>query len=249
MGTSQSSPGPSGNSPLVPPWADDSPDQILPEPSDRRYVGYRQALGRAVSNGSRSDLRIAIGHYARKSNGRNETAVRRMGSATQAGTQLFGLLIGGGETTDSIVDLNSLTGLPCDTAISIITQALLTDDGDSEKIRSAMNQALAEALEGIETFDPLSITDDIIIHTMINYLSEVIFLQMMMDSNKAFDKAETPTQAINMENMLNDLVCVTVDLHMANKFPSNIQSISQAQIKDIQRQTIKDVWTEWENYV
>lgn len=32
MGTSQSSKGPGGGSPLVPPWADDQPQQPLPSP-------------------------------------------------------------------------------------------------------------------------------------------------------------------------------------------------------------------------
>ncbi len=37
MGTSQSSKGPGGGSPLVPPWADDQPQQPLPSPQERRF--------------------------------------------------------------------------------------------------------------------------------------------------------------------------------------------------------------------
>ena len=47
MGTSQSSKGPGGGSPLVPPWADDQPQQPLPSPQERRFAPFRESLGKA----------------------------------------------------------------------------------------------------------------------------------------------------------------------------------------------------------
>ena len=249
MGTSQSSPGPGGKSPLVPPWADDSPEEAVSDAENRRYASYRGALGKAVSNGSTSDLKKAVGHYAKTSSGGSASAVRRLGSTTRAGSQLFGLLTSGNSTGASAIDLDSLNGLPADIAISKITQSLIPEDGDSEKVRSAMNQALSEALEGIEIFDSQSITDEIIVNTMINYLSEIIFSQMIMDSRNAFNKTESPTQVIYTENALHELINVIVDQHMADRLSDSIRSITQDQFKEIQRQTIIDVWTEWESYV
>jgi len=248
MGTSQSSPGPGGKSPLIPPWADDTPEQPLPNSGNRRYASFRESLGRAVSNGSSSDLRKAVGHYAKTSSGGSAAAVRRLGSATSAGSQLFGLLTSGSGTGTSAINLDSLNGLPVDIAISRITQSLATEDGDSEKIKAAMNLALAEALEGIEIFDSQNVTAEIITNTMINYLCGVIFVQLMMDSGGAFDKAETPKQAIHIENSLYSLVDVIVNEHMAERLSNNISTLTQVQVKEIQRQTIIDVWTEWENY-
>ena len=47
MGTSQSSVGPNGRSPLLPAWVDDS--QVLPQtPEPQQLKGFRQAIGRAV---------------------------------------------------------------------------------------------------------------------------------------------------------------------------------------------------------
>lgn len=249
MGTSQSSTGPGGSSPLVPPWADDQPQhpQIAPEPA--RFMAFRQSLGRFVSGGDRNDLKSAVGHYARKGSGGGGSAARRMGNVTQAGAGLFGTLAGApaasGETT---VDLGSLAGLPCELAISSITQALTTDDGDSEKIRAAMNHALAEALDGVETFDPQCITDDVIIDTMIGYLAESIFLQMVMDSNKAWNKADTPFQAIRAETELRELIKVVVDKHMAPKLVGSVRNFSRQQMAQIERQAIIDAWKEWEAY-
>lgn len=249
MGTSQSSPGPGGKSPLVPPWADDTPEKALPDAQNRRYASYRQALGRAVSNGSTSDLKKAVGYYAKSSSGGSTAAVRRLGSTTSAGSQLFGLLTNGSVTGTETINLDSLNGLPAEIAISKIAQSLTTEDGDSEKIKFAMSQALAEALEGMETFDAQSITDEIIVNTMINYLSENILLQMIMDSRYAFNKAEAFTQSVRTENALRELINVVVDKHMANRLSNNIRLITQDQFKEIQRQTIIDVWTEWEDYV
>lgn len=249
MGTSQSSPGPGGNSPLVPPWADDQPQQPLPSPQDRRFAPFRESLGSSVSSGDRGELRRAVGHYARKASGGSGSAVRRMGSVTHAGGGLFGILTGEpavpGETS---IDLGSLAGLPCELAISSITETLTSDDGDSEKIRVAMNHALVEALDGVETFDPSCITDDVVVDTMIGYLAESIFLQMVMDSRKAWNKAETATQAMRAETELRELIKVVVDKHMAPKLVGNIRSFSRQQMVHIERQSIIDAWKEWEAY-
>lgn len=249
MGTSQSSTGPGGGSPLVPPWADDQSQQPLPSPQARRFAPFRESLGNAVSSGDRGELRRAVGHYARKASGGSSSAARRMGSATQAGAGLFGALAGvpagPGEST---VDLASLAGMPCELAISAISRALSTEDGDSEKICAAMNHALSEALDGVDVFDPQCITDDVIADTMIGYLAESIFLQMVMDSNKAWNKADTPSQAIRAEIELRELVKVVVDKHMAPKLSGNVRSFTRQQMVQVERQAIIDSWKEWESY-
>jgi hypothetical protein len=212
-------------------------------------MGFRQSLGRFVSGGDRSDLKSAIGHYARKASGGSGSAARRMGSITQAGAGLFGTLTGApagpGEPT---VDLRSLAGLPCELAISAISQALTSEDGDSDKIRAAMNHALVEALDGVETFDPERITDDVIVDTMIGYLSESIFLQMVMESDKAWNKADTPAQAMRAETELRELIKVVVDKYMAPKLAGNVRTFTRQQMVQIERQAIIDTWKEWEAY-
>lgn len=249
MGTSQSSTGPGSSSPLVPPWADDQPQQAQSTPDPARFKAFRTSLGHFVANGNRSDLRSAVGHYARKASGGSNNAVRRMGSVTQAGAGLFGALTGApsgpGEAT---INLSSLAGLPCELVITTIAQALATENGDSEKILSAMNYALAEALEDVEIFNPESITDDIIVDVMIGYLAESIFLQMVMDSNKAWNKADTPAQAIRAETELRELIKVVVDKHMAPRLTGNIRAFTRQQFIQIERQAIVDSWMEWENY-
>ena len=68
MGTSQSSVGPNGRSPLLPAWVDDS-QATTQTPDPQRLKGLRQAIGRAVRGSGRDDVRKALGHYARKASG------------------------------------------------------------------------------------------------------------------------------------------------------------------------------------
>ncbi|TXI37217.1 MAG: hypothetical protein E6Q59_08170 [Nitrosomonas sp.] len=251
MGTSQSNPGPGGGSPLVPPWADDLPQQPLPSPIPARFKQFRQSLGSFVSGGNLGDLRNAIGHYARKASGGGSSAARRMGSVTNSGGNLFGVLTGGsmGAALDEIsFDISSVSGLPCEQAISAITQALTPSDGDGDKIRAAMNHALVEALDGVEIFDLSCITDDVIVDTMIGYLAESIFLQIVGDAGKAWNKAQTVMQALQAESELRGLIKVIVDNHMGSKLNANVRLFTRSQMIQIERSAILEVWKEWESY-
>ena len=66
--------------------------------------------------------------------------------------------------------------------------ALTPENGDAEKIKAAINTALSEALEGLTEFDPTSISDEMLVNIMIFYLRESIFEQVVMDSDRAFQK-------------------------------------------------------------
>lgn len=251
MGTSQSSSGPGGSSPLVPPWADDEPQKPLPTPPGARFKPFRQSLGRFLKTNNQSDLRSALGHYASKGTGGGGLASRRLGSVTNAGATLYGMLASLAESKvppDVSIDLDDLRGQPCDIAIDIITRSLATNDGDTEKIRVAMNHAFVDALDGIAVFDPTNITDDIIITIMINYLSEAVFLQIVMDAGEAWTNAETATQVVTAENTLRELIKVIVDKNMAPRLKKNTRTFTKQEMKTLQREVIKIVWIEWEGY-
>ena len=246
MGTSQSSVGPNGRSPLLPSWVDDS--QTPPQtPDPQRLKGLRQAIGRAVRGGGHDDVRKALSHYARKGSGGKHTAVQKLGKITQAGSGLFGIF------SDSLqqqysVNLHSLNGQPCDEVISQITELLVGHHGDSDKIRSAMNVALSEALEGMTTFDENSISVELIAKIMICYLTESIFLQIAHDAGKAWNKADNLVQISNVENDLRQLIREVVDITLAPKFTDNVCQLTTEQMQEIQNQAILDIWEEWENY-
>lgn len=246
MGTSQSSVGPNGRSPLLPSWVDDS--QTPPQtPDPQRLKGLRQAIGRAVLGGKRDDLRKALGHYARKASGGRNTAVHKLEKVTQAGASLFGIFSDSQQQQYS-VNLNSLNGQSCDEVINQITELLVGHHGDSDKIRSAMNIALSEALEGMTTFDENSITTEVIGKMMVCYLTESIFLQIAHDAGKAWKKGDDPVQIAKAENDLRQLIREVVDITLAPKFTYNVCQLTTEQMQEIQNQVILEIWEEWENY-
>lgn len=247
MGTSQSSVGPNGRSPLLPAWVDDS--QALPQtPEPQRLKGFRQAIGRAVQGGGREDVRKALGHYARKASGGKHTAIQKLGKITQAGSGLFGIF-SGNQQQQYLVNLNSLNGQPCDKVINQITELLAGHHGDSDKIRYAMNIALSEALEGMTTFDENSISVEVIAKMMICYLTESIFLQIAHDAGKAWNKADNLVQISNVENDLRQLIYEVVDIMLAPKFTDDICQLTTEQMQEIQNQAILEIWEEWEDYL
>lgn len=249
MGTSQSHPGSGGSSPLVPPWADDQPQQTLPSPEPARFKPFRQAFGGFVCSSDDSKLKSALGHYARKGTGGGSVAVRKFGSTTKAGGALHGFLTGGNVTFDgNTINLASLSGIPCDIAINKISQLFTANGGDGDKVSLAMDNALTEALDGIATFNLNAITDDVIINVMISYLSESIFLQIVQDAGRAWNKAEIPSQIVKAENALREMIKVTVDGHLANQLKGNIRSITATGMTQIQRAVIGSVWSDWEAY-
>ena len=246
MGTSQSSVGPNGRSPLLPAWVDDS-QTPLQTPDLQRLRGLRQAIGSAVRGGGRDDVRKALGHYARKASGGRHTAVQKLGKITQAGSDLFGIFSGGRQQQYS-VNLHSLNGQPCEQVINQIIELLAGHHGDSDKIRSAMNIALSEALEGMTTFDENSITTEVIGRMMVCYLTESIFLQIAHDAGKAWKKGDDPVQIARAENDLRQLIREVVDINLAPKFTDDVCQLTIEQMQDIQNQAILEIWEEWEKY-
>lgn len=251
MGTSQSSLGPGSNSPLVPPWADDHVEPTpenndsVPQPEAHRFRTFRQSIGKFIRSGDYSDLESALGDYSRKSTGGGKTAVLRMGNVIHGGSTLYRALSGNDKTA---INLNSLSGTSCESAINLIVQSLSVVGGDADTIRVAMNAALVEALDGVRVFEPSVITDDVIVNTMINYISENILLRIVMDAGKAWTHAETPQQQINAENTLRELIKVVVDKKMAPMFNDNMRSLTYSEIQKLQQDTFFEVWQIWEAY-
>lgn len=252
MGTSASSKGPGSKTPLVPPWADANPEQPLPPaPEGPRFKSFRVNLGKFVKIGDEQSLRRSIGEYARKATGGASVGTRRFGAVSKAGAAFFGVINdlrqGGTGETIAGMDLSTLAGKDVYFAIQEIVLALTPENGDAEKIRAAMHTALSEALEGVDAFDPLSIDDETLVDMMIFYLRECVFEQVIMDSDKAFQKGDLQ-KCQEAEGALHDLVGSVVDQHMRPFFVNGVSILMQHQVQEIQQKAIKEVWIEWEGY-
>ena len=250
MGTSTSSRGPGSNSPLVPPWADTDGEGPGPVPAPQRFKDFRRSLGKFVVGGDQSDLRAAVGRYAKTSTGGSAVGPRRFGSMAHAGGALFDVLtaLQAGRSADGL-DLEALNGQDTDLAIDAIVQALVPVDGDADRVRVAMNEALSECLEGYDEFDFSHITDEMLVQVMLAYVRQCVFGQIVLDSRDAFGKAEESGRVEEAERDLLALVDAATDKHMRPLLSGNVRTLSGLAIEKVQLQAIREVWSEWEEYV
>ena len=251
MGTSTSSKGPNGKTPLVPSWANDGG---AIECGENNNLGdFRGYLGKAANKPSGSSgtyLRKAIGHYAKNATGGKSVAPKRYQKLISAGGGLFDLFQNIQAGNDYLnLKISDLNGQPIDIVIDKIIENLLVIDGDSERIRASLNQSLAECLDGVEEFDFNQISSDMIIDLMLNYTEQFLFQQIILDSRAAFDKADTPENIASLEQDLHSLIKSSVDRHMSTQLKNSANSLTRNDIERIQIKALEDIWGEWEDYL
>lgn len=252
MGTSTSSKGPNGNTPLVPSWANEGGGSIACG-IDNTLGEFRGYLGKAAnkpSGSSGTNLRKAIGHYAKNATGGKSVAPKRYQKLIAAGGDLFDLFQNIQAGNDHLnLKISDLNGKPVDIVIDQIIESLLVVDGDSERIRASLNQSLAECLDGMDDFDFTKVSSDMIINLMLNYTEQYLFQQIILDSRAAFDKADTPEDIVHFEQDLHSLINAAVDTHMSKHLKSGANSLTKNDIERIQMRALEDIWGEWEDYL
>ncbi|KND61235.1 Phage T7 exclusion protein associated hypothetical protein [Candidatus Burkholderia verschuerenii] len=112
------------------------------------------------------------------------------------------------------IDLRDLAGRSTREAINAIVEALVPENGDGDRIRASLNEALSSCLDGEETFDFDAITDEVLMDVMVAYATQCVFEQIVLDSDRAFNKAATPQQAEEAEKALFELVRAVTEKHM-----------------------------------
>ncbi len=249
MGTSTSSRGANDRSPLVPPWADVDGAGPGPEPDEQRFRSFRTHLGKFVGSGDGDQLRKALRSYASSSTGGSTVGPRRFGAVAQSGAAMFGALndLRTG-SPDAPANLRALAGRPTREVIDALVDAFVPENGDADRIRAALNDALSECLEGVDEFDFGSITDEVLVNLMVTYVSLSVFQAIVLDSDRAFGKGATPAAVENAEKQLMELVKVVSEKHMAPLLAGDVGGISPAQMQAAQIAAIREVWKEWESY-
>ncbi len=149
---------------------------------------------------------------------------------------------------ESGVDLSGLNGQATDAAIQAIVDALTPANGDADRVRVAMNDALSECLEGLDDFDFAHITDDMLIDVILAYVRNCVFGQVVLDSRNAFAKAAVTGRVQQAERDLLELVAAATDKHMRPILSGNIPSLISRQVEQAQLRAIAEVWGEWELY-
>ncbi|MBS0416937.1 MAG: hypothetical protein JSR66_04440 [Proteobacteria bacterium] len=146
------------------------------------------------------------------------------------------------------INLRGLAGRSTQEAINAIVDALVPENGDADRIRAALNEALSSCLEGEDEFDFDSITDEILLDVMVAYAAQCVFEQIVLDSDRAFSKAKTAKQAEDAEKALLELVRAVTEKHMRPLLESHLQAMTAKKMQAAQLSAIREVWREWEGY-
>ena len=219
-------------------------------PESLRLTGFRRTLGNAVARGrserTSGDIRRALNTYA-KATGGGRVAAARLGSASAAGARVYSLFSTGAATgpRGERLELSSLAGREIRVVIDRIVAVLVSKDGDREKITAALQDALPQALNNVETFDPAAVDHDVLANIMVIYTQECVFQQIVADSDRAFQRNSDPTEVGAMENELHSMVVAVVGQQMRSLFQQDA-TLSEAQAREIQAQAVGQTWDFWE---
>ena len=234
MGTSQSKRDGGPGRPLVPAWADQDPAAPAPgeapapqaqpanppAPSEvtaaRRLTPFRVALGQYAATGSSGSARAALGHWARTGSGGTRATVSRVARAARTGgAALAGVsrAASGLAPVDGGLDVRSLAGQPVQAAIDRIVDAFCPAGIlDEEIARTAIGEALAEAMGDADVFDPDAISARTVEVATLTFAAELVFLQVAGEAGQALAKAPSPAAAVQREADLRALVREVADV-------------------------------------
>lgn len=248
MGTSASRGGRSSDRPLVPAHADANPEQPLPPPEGQRFRGFRTEFGRAVAGGGAGSFASALGKYARDATGGASIGPRRFGPAYTAGGTLFdllGQLATNGTAEVNGTDLSTLIGQPLEQVAETIAELLAPENADHDLIRTAMLDAIVEALPDVEYFEPAALSPDQIIVLLVEFHSQLLFTEITGEAGDAWNKSDSQQRTIEAEAELLDLIRAAVDRHLSPLLAAGLTHATRPDMEAIQRKALDDIWTEW----
>ncbi len=245
MGTSASAKGPNSRSPLVPPWADATPDAPIPQPEGQRFRGFRTEFGK-VASGAGGSMAKALQKYASAATGGSDVGPRRFGPAYGSGADLIQALAGGDiQTPSGSFNLASLAGLPMDEAAQSIAEALAPQNADADQVRSAMQESLAEVLGEDGGFDPTAIGSDQIVAVLVEFFARILFQEISAAAGEAWKKAPSVERSTATENELLEVVRAAMDAHLSPRLTGNLGALDRDQIAAIERAALVDIWQAW----
>lgn len=247
MGTSASSKGSGPDQPMVPPWADDSPDEPLPKLEPQRFRAFRRAFGAYLKSGNQADLDKALGHYARTATGGTGVGPRRFGAVYTSGSDLYSVLSslgGNGEFAESRgIARDQLEGQPLDVVCQRLADALVPPNGDADKIREAINEAMIEVL-GTAEFDPDRLDEETVQRILGEYLSQAVFQEIVEEVGGTWAQASANATP-EAESRLLETIRAVVEVNLGPQLQGRA-NVPRPEIHRFMRQTLNEVWAIWE---
>lgn len=269
MGTSQSSSGPGGGVPLVPPWADDvgpsaadggdegqesnEPDgqeQILLAPR-ARFRDTRRALGEFTRSGDARGLRRALAHYVRTGYGGTTTMARRMGGTARTAGRLNDVLQSGRAPDGSeLRDAILASGSDVNVVLDAIVDAASPADGtqDAESSRRAVREALSDLLTWSPDVDFLALTDTQRFFVIERYTALDVYGRFCLDLQRTImDKSPDPAAGLRRLKQVREFIAE----HVAAAFRAIRESGTSAttsNVTQLVRDALRTTFSVFEEY-
>lgn len=235
---------------MVPPWADDQPGAPVPTAPPKRFQAFRTSFGKYLKGGDGGDLRRSLGHYARTSTGGSAVGPRRFGSVYATGGELYDVLnsLGGDGAAAAERGLSraSLAGQPLDVVCQRLAEALAPENGDSDRIRAAIDEAMLEVL-GEDDFDPNQLDAETINRILGEYLSQSIFQEIVEEVGGSWANAPNEQRTPEAEAELLEVIRVVADKNLGPRL-ADADIMKQADVHRFMREAVTEVWREWESY-
>lgn len=273
MGTSQSSPGPPSNVPLVPPWVPDppveddnenetSPEQQQQDPQSPRPLAptgrfgpARRSLGDYGRTGSRDSLRRGLGHYVRRGLGGTGAAVQRSGGTARTAGTLYNALsasaTGESPTIGSPFDPLVLTNQSAEVIMDAVVEAVRPIDGtlDADASRRAIRSALSELLDRFPDADLLNLSQEERSFVIETFVAIDVFNRFHLDVGKSIqDKAPTATTALGHLREARDFIKESVAAAF-RKLRVTGQSLSAGRVGRIVSDALRETFEVFEGYL
>ncbi|MES0022404.1 MULTISPECIES: hypothetical protein [unclassified Mesorhizobium] len=220
-------------------------------PPPKRFQAFRTSFGSYLKGGDKATLQRALGHYARTSTGGSSVGPRRFGSVYTTGGDLYSVLssLGGdGAEADTLgLSKESLTGQPLDVVCQRLAEALAPDNADADRIREAIDEAMLEVLGEDENFDPDRLDEETVHRILAEYLSQAVFQEIVEEVGGSWANAPDEKRTPEAEAELLELIRVIVDEKLGPKMEGK-KGLNRADVHRFMRETVTEVWQEWENY-
>ncbi|WP_417425942.1 hypothetical protein [Hoeflea sp.] len=166
------------------------------------------------------------------------------------GGQLYDVLnslAGDGSAADERgLSRESLAGQPLDVVCQRLAEALAPENGDSDRIREAIDEAMLEVL-GEGNFDPDQLDSETINCILGEYLSQSIFQEIVEEVGGSWANAPDEQRTPEAEAELLEVIRVVVDRNLEPRL-SDAGIMTQADVHRFMRESVTEVWLEWESY-
>ena len=275
MGTSQSSSGSPSGVPMVPPWvpeapdgdpdaenqpeddgtSEQQPDVPVPTAPSRRFYPARLNLGKFARSGSTADMRKGVGHYVKKGLGGARTATRRFGGTARTAGSLYGVLsaaaAGQAASPGSPFDPALLEGRSAEEVLDVLVETVRPIDGtqDTEATRFAINDALSELLAQYPEANLLDLSEEQRLFTIERYIAFDVFIRFDLDVGQHLrDSAPGVTVELARLREVKAYIRETVAATF-RRIRDSAQSLNQAKIVGITRETLNDAFEVFEGYL